>query len=194
MVAVFQVIESVSQTSKSSVRGGRKIVAVAQVDRDKKNAQEKGNPCSSPGFLIGPLLAIDHPRHAKLIHQHAETESPEGLGNRHGDFRFFRQSIEQTLRFLGRVDSDINAEAGLTLEATGRRVRRHDDIIAQRHSAMKDLSVHFLRCLFRHGRFAVAHHHNGFGAERLFIELEGLFAIAVEMEVGVEFHISSADL
>ena len=54
---------------------------------------------------------------------------------------------------------------------------------------MKDLLVHFLRCLFRHGGFAVAHHHDGFGAERRFIELEGLFTIAVEVEVGAQFHV-----
>jgi len=135
------------------------------------------------------LLAIDHPRHAELIHQHAEAESPEGLGKRHADLRFFRQRIEQTLRFLGRVDSDIDAEASLTIEATGRRVGRHDNIIAEHHAGMKDLLVHFLRRLFRHGGFAVAHHHDEFGSERLFIELEGLFAIAVEIEVGVEFHV-----
>src|ERR1700730_13957583 len=57
-------------------------------------------PSSIPVLLC--LFAVNHPRYAELIDQHAETRCPEGLFKRHRYASVFRQGVKDTLAF-GRV-------------------------------------------------------------------------------------------
>src|SRR5262249_39702733 len=47
------------------------------------------------------LFAVDHPRDAELIDQHAEAAGPECLLQRHSDFALLLEGGEHALRLLG---------------------------------------------------------------------------------------------
>src|SRR5580700_8693896 len=52
------------------------------------------------------LLAIDQPRRAELIRQHAEPDGPERLGDRHRHRPVLRQCMKDPFRFRRAVDAE----------------------------------------------------------------------------------------
>src|SRR5579862_9744478 len=56
--------------------------------------------------LSGGLLAVDFPRDAKLVSQHAESRRPESLLKRHLHRSVFREGFEHPLAFHRIIDAD----------------------------------------------------------------------------------------
>ena len=136
------------------------------------------------------LLAIDHPRRAVLVGQHAELLRPEGLGQSHAHRSAFGQSVEHALGVLGFLEAEIDREALHRLVIGRRRVGAHQHEAVADDAGMDDLLAPFRRHVAFGRRALMRHHHRDLAAEDLRIGFEGLLAIAVEGEVGIDLHAS----
>src|ERR1700686_3488474 len=59
----------------------------------------------------GRFLAVDHPGRAEPVDQHAETDGPERLLDRHPHRSAFRQCVKNAFRVLRVVDAERYREA-----------------------------------------------------------------------------------
>src|SRR5260370_40275740 len=98
------------------------------------------------GRGVRRLLAVDHPRRAELIHEHAKTLGPEGFLDRHPHRSFFRQRMKYALRLLGVVDTNRHRESLHRLVAIRRSVGAHQDLVPHAEAGRED----FLTPLTRH--------------------------------------------
>src|SRR5262245_64811367 len=69
------------------------------------------------------LVAVDHPRDAELIDQHAEALGPERLLYRHADGAVVGERREDAFSFLRILGLDRHREPLRLLEPIGGRVR-----------------------------------------------------------------------
>jgi hypothetical protein len=70
----------------------------------------------------------------------------------------------------------------------GRRIGRHQHLIADRHPRVHDLVLAFRRRRHFRRTFFVAQHHLDLSAKRLFVKLERRLAVAVIEQVGIQHH------
>ena len=138
------------------------------------------------------LRNVHHPADAKLVFQHAELRRPECLGQRHLHFSAFTQRRENAVGFCFGFRRDGKGEALEVRRPGAPAVRSHDRRISDAKTAVHDfvgidLSATASLLPFLRGLRGVfkAHEHLDFRAEGLAVELKGLFATAVEKEVGL---------
>src|SRR5262249_1724334 len=85
-----------------------------------------------------PRFAVDHPRGAKSIDEHAETLCPKGLLQWHPHRPTLCECSEDPLSLIGILDGDRHRESlRLTKELRG-RIRTHQNRVAHRHSGVHD--------------------------------------------------------
>jgi len=65
--------------------------------------------CNCESEYLAGRLAVDHPRDAEAVDEHAKAGRPEGRLDRHGHFSAFRQGVKDTLglqRVLDGMDTE----------------------------------------------------------------------------------------
>jgi hypothetical protein len=78
-----------------------------------RTSEFRGRPLACARFNegLGALLAVDHPRYAEAVDEHAETRGPECFLDRHLHLPFIRQCVKDAF-CLGRFfDLERNGEA-----------------------------------------------------------------------------------
>src|SRR6267378_4658511 len=134
------------------------------------------------------LLAVNHPRYAESIDNHAESRRPEGLLHWHLHFTALLQFLKDPFSFRNFFHADRQRETLRRLIVVGRSIRAHQHRTADGHAGMHDLITPFRRHLFRHGRFAMVHHGLDFPAKAFLIELKCSLALPVEGEINIQLH------
>src|ERR1700688_4368084 len=117
-------------------------------------------------FLLPGALAIDHPRSAELVDQHAEALRPKSLLDRHAHVSIFGKRTENAVGLGRLVDAERDLDAFHRFIHLRRRVRAHQELVAHGKPRMHDLVPGFRRGLCRHWALAVFHHHDAFAVER----------------------------
>lgn len=151
-----------------------------------------------PGFLLisliagrahgGRPLAVESPRDAEAVHQHAEAKRPERFLEGHSDRPSFGQCLEDTLGLRRVVEAKGDRETLGLLIVAGGIVGAHQDLIAHPEGGMHD----FLAPIGRYLVFArlafIRHDEINFSTQASLIKLERCFALAVEAEVGSQLN------
>ena len=70
------------------------------------DARIRGHDEKKPGDLLHRLFAINHPRDAELVVDHAEAPGPERLHDRHAHFSTVTQRSMDALGIFRLVDTD----------------------------------------------------------------------------------------
>src|SRR5688500_4735666 len=135
------------------------------------------------------LRAIDHPRHAVAVDGDAVTTRPEGFLHRHVDAPTFTERRENALGRVRFVDigDDVRALDRLVrvpLGGVGAQQREAVELEPRMH----DQVARGLAELAAGIRLAEGHHRGDAPAEHACVERERVAAVAVEAEIGVEFH------
>ena len=148
---------------------------------------------------VGPLVtrslilfAVHHPRHTKAVDQHPEARRPERGFQWHLHLAVFGQCREHAFRLGNAVDIQRHRASGHFIRGAIRRgVRAHDRLIAHRQAGVDDQVMQVRRKVFARGAFTEGHHHLDLALQGLGIEGESGFAVAIEDEVGIDFHVSA---
>src|SRR5258708_3372974 len=85
------------------------------------------------------FLAIDHPRRAELVDEHAEADGPESFRDRHRHSPLLGERVEHAFGLFRRVDPDIDRKTLRRLVPAWRRVGAHQQYIADGDAAVYDL-------------------------------------------------------
>jgi hypothetical protein len=137
--------------------------------------------------------AIDHPGCAELVDEHAKTQCPESFLDRHLHRAVFGQRLEDAFRVRRTVNVEQNREALrfliLSLERVG---ARQQYLVTQGECGMEDLLVSVGGRLFGNRRIAVCQHYDNSAAQALLVKLESRLALAVEYQMGIQFHLHFA--
>src|SRR6185295_10122541 len=141
-------------------------------------------PASTGNAVISTVLRPrnQHPAHAEAIRHHAKALGKERLGQRQLRLSALGKGRKEAYRIgfiLGIERERKSLELGLHLRAA---VRHH-----HRHAADLDTGMHDLVLAAGRAHVAIrtileAHQHLHLGAERLFVELDCLFAATVEKQ------------
>src|SRR6478736_9707681 len=138
--------------------------------------------------LAGRLLAVDHPGNPEAIRAHAETLRPEGLLEWHGDRAVVGERVQEALGVLGLLDAGQHVEALRRLIALRGRIAAVELPVAEVQARVNDLVAHLRGRFGRRRRLPVRHGEHDLAAEGPGIEIEGLAAVALEMQVGTGLH------
>lgn len=136
------------------------------------------------------VIITHHPLHAKLVGQHSEIRTPKRVRHWHKNLTARRQAVEKMVGLFLAVGCDVDIEkiALHTCSERGRAVAAHQHtMLANWQRDVQD----FVRVgAFHVGRagWYVAETREAvkLTAEHEFVQIEGLFAGAVEVEVGIE--------
>ena len=71
----------------------------------------KGHSQQRSRQTVSCVSAIDHPRYAELVNEHAKTQCPEGFLSRHLHLALFCEHFEDSICLLRYGDVEQNAEA-----------------------------------------------------------------------------------
>ena len=96
--------------------------------------------------------------------------------------------VKDALGLLNVVEIDADGKACLFVEAARRRVRGHENGVADGQTGMEDFLLPFGRHLAGRWRAVVREHRLDFSVEKFFVKLEGFFAVTVEIEIRIELH------
>src|ERR1700680_2813294 len=78
------------------------------------------------------FLAVDHPRYAKLVHEHAKAWRPERRPERHEHVPIFRQGLTDAFALRQVLKADVHVEALWFVIALRWGVHTHQYLIAPR--------------------------------------------------------------
>src|SRR5262245_63832001 len=84
-------------------------------------------------------VAIDHPRNAELVGQHAETGGPERLLDRHAHGTVVGERRKNAFSFFRIVGLDRHVEALRFLEMIGWCIGAHQYVVAKDEACVHDL-------------------------------------------------------
>ena len=168
---------SVSATNESGRSNGMKT---------KITARSSMSLCASS--FSGSALAVNCPRYAEAIDQHAKADGPKRLLQRHFHRPFFCPRVEDTFRLGLIFEAKGDREALWFLIAIWRSVRTHQFLVTHHQSGMKNLLMPFGRHGKLRWRAFIRHYAFNFAAEAALVELERCFALAVETKIRSQLH------
>src|SRR5262249_8077985 len=144
-------------------------------------------PASSFRRLIGSF-AIDQPRYAEAINEHAKTRGPERFLERHHDPTALGQFVKGALSLSRTLDLKREREALWFLILIRGYVGGHQRLAADCQAAVHDLVLPVGRNLIRQRRPGVTEDRSGLGSETLLIELERRLAFSLEAQIRIHLH------
>src|SRR5688572_20324041 len=137
--------------------------------------------------LIGSL-AVDQPRYAEAIHEHAKTRGPERFLERHYNPTVLGQFVKDTLGVSCALDVQRHREALWFVITIRRDVATHEHLVADPQAAVHDLVGPVGRNLIRQRSSGVTKNRPELAAETLLIELERCLALSLETQIRVHLH------
>src|ERR1700691_6727151 len=138
--------------------------------------------------LLHRFLAVDHPRGTEAVHEHTKSHRPKCFRDRHRLRSVFRQRMEYTARPRRIGEPEAQRETRLFLVTSRRRIRRHQYLVADGQTAVKNFCLPFRRHVLRHRRTFVRHEYDDLRAEDLLVELESGLTVAIEIEVRIHLN------
>src|SRR5216684_3470743 len=136
----------------------------------------------------GGLFAVDHPRRPEAVGEHAELLRPESFLQLHMYRSVLRHGLVNALRLARIVEPEIDVKALRRFGVIRRRIRCHQQLIAQFETGMDDLVLPLGGYLAFGRRAGMRHHRFDFAAERLFVKFERFFAVSFEEQIRVRLH------
>jgi hypothetical protein len=138
-------------------------------------------------------LVDDHPRGAEPVPEHAEAEGKKGLLHGHEDLTALREQAMNPFRPFDAADGERKVDTAHRLKSCRRNIAAHDLCPVKDHVGVEDAFRG--RGVLGAWLLAVLHHRDDLAAQMLFVEAEGLLAVAAIVEIRVHFHrvVSSDD-
>jgi hypothetical protein len=162
-------------------------VEIAPIARVAKNGSEVTPPLTHVRGLVC-LGAVKLPGYSELIDEHAKTNGPEGLLERHLNGSVFGQHLKHALGLYGVIDVKQDVKTLRLFILLGEDVGALQSTVADGQSGMDDVPAPLRRHLFRHGRIGIGEHKLDFAAQAPFIKLKSGLALTVKSEVWIQFH------
>src|SRR5262245_10044804 len=138
--------------------------------------------------ICSTSFAVDQPRYAEAIYDHAKTLCPERCLQRHYNPTAVGQRVKDALGISRVLDLKREREALWFLILIRRYVGAHQRLAADCQVAVHDLVGPIGRSLIRHGRPGVTEDRPELGAETLLIEFERRLAISLEAQIRIHLH------
>ena len=133
-------------------------------------------------------VAIDHPRHAKLIGQHSETSRPKGFPERYRDRTADRERPKNPFRLGGIHKPQQDRKAFWGLIDFGPTVRTHQFSRTNNHAGVTDFTAPFRRHRCGVWCVLIRLHGGDFSAQAIGVKPQGRLAIAIEKKVRAELN------
>src|SRR5437867_7294149 len=102
-------------------------------------SQSSPAPLRETAFRLIGSVAVDQPRHAEAIDDHAETGAPEGLRKRHHHPAVHGQLMKDALRLNNSLDVQRHRETLELFITIQRDVAAHEHLVAHLEAAVHDL-------------------------------------------------------
>src|SRR5262245_14674803 len=137
--------------------------------------------------LVGSL-AVDQPRYAEAINEHAKSGCPERFLEGHHNPAALGQLVKDTLGVSRALDMKRERETFWLLILIRHYVSSHQHLAADCDAAVHNLVPPVSRHLIRQGRPGVTEDRPELSTETLFIELERCLALSLEAQIWVHLH------